>query len=98
MKCYEWLNGQVCDCDVFIVAEKRESDAIASHFATEKAKGCKSHLADEWYYFVNTKNKTITPMPILALAFGGQYNGDFPFGKEIQFIFNIEEYSLKLCD
>ncbi len=98
MKCYEWLNEQVGDYDVLIAADKRESDAIVSHFATENAKGCKAYLADEWYYFVNTKNKTITPVPILALAFGGQYNGDFPFGKEIQFIFNIEEYSLKLYD
>ena len=96
MKCYEWLNEQVGDFDVFIVADKRESDVIINHFATENAKGCKAHTAGEWYYFVNTQNKTITPMPILALAFGGQYNGDLPFGKKIQFIFNVDEYSLKL--
>ena len=96
MKYYEWLNEQVGDYDVFIVADEKETEIITQHFGTKKAKGCKSNAADEWYYFVNTRNKTITPMPILALAFGGQYNGDFPFGKELQFTFNMDEYSLQI--
>ena len=95
MKCYEWLNKQVGDYDVFVVADQRDAEFIVQHFATEKAKGCKSNFANEWYYFVNSKSKTITPMPILALAFGGQYNGDFPVGKELPaFSLDWKEYTL----
>ena len=97
MKCFEWLNEQIGDFDVFLVANKIDTETIVQHFATKSAKGCKSNIADEWYYFVNTKNKTITPMPMLSLAFGCQYNEEIPYGKEMpQFSFKIEEYSLRI--
>ena len=96
MKCFEWLNKQVGEFDVFLIADANETESIVQYFGVESARGCKSHFSDEWYYFVNTKNKTITPMPFLALAFGGQYNGDTPIGEEIaSFSLGVNEYSLR---
>ena len=97
MKYYEWLNKEVGDYDIFLVAQKNDTERIVQHFGTELARGCKSNIAEEWYYFLNTKDKIITPMPLLSFAFGGQYNDSLPFGKEIiQFSFNIEEYSFQI--
>ena len=83
MKCFEWLNKQIGDYDIFFIADKEETETIVHCFSTESARGCKSNISDEWYYFLNTKNKTIVPMPMLSLAFGGQYNDDSPYGKEL---------------
>lgn len=97
MKYFEWLNKEVGNYDVFLIANKKETEDIVRHFATEYARGCKSKVDDEWYYFLNTNDMTITPMPILSLAFGGQYNGDLPFGKElVQFNLRVEDYALQL--
>ena len=96
MKCFEWLNKQVGDYDVFLITNKKESEIIVNHFNSESAKGCKSNTKDEWYYFLNIKKRTITPMPELSLAFGGQYNDESPYGRElVSFDFNINEFYLQ---
>ena len=96
MRYFEWLNKQVGDYDVFLMADKKETENIVEHFATENAKSCKSNIDNEWYYLLNVNNKTITPIPILSLVFGGQYNEDLPYGKElIKFNFEVKDYSLQ---
>ena len=44
------------------------------------------------FFFIDSKNKVITPMKVLAFAFGRQYTV-LPIGKRIEnFVFEAEEY------
>ena len=80
MRLFQWLNPAVGKHDVFAVLNDAEAEALLARFG-EKAKT--SQVRGNHYYFLNTKHKTITPMPFLALAFGGQYNDDPPIGAEL---------------
>ena len=47
------------------------------------------------FFFIDSKNKVITPMKVLAYAFGRQYTV-LPIGKRIEeFVFHAEEYQWK---
>ena len=98
MKFLEWHNECVGDYDVFMVVYKDEAQKIVQHFDTELALSCTTPSAtgvEQYFYFLNTKLKTITPMPILALAFSCQYNGYPPYGEDIdKFEFTLEDYKL----
>lgn len=94
MRLYEWLYPEVGDYDLFIVADKREMNSIVSQFG-DTAKTVS--IRDEYYYFVNTQRKTISPLPFLALAFGGQYD-ESPVGKQIfRSSLDLKNYQLTRC-
>lgn len=94
MRIFQWLNPAVGDFDVFAVLDDREATEALAHFG-ERART--SHVEDEHYYFLNTKHKTITPMPFLALAFGRQYNDDPPVGSELPALrVDLAEYRFRL--
>ena len=98
MKFLEWHNECVGDYDVFMVATRDEAQWIVQYFNTKLALSCTMPSAtgvEQYFYFLNTKLKTITPMPILALAFGCQYNGYPPYGENIDnFDFALEDSTL----
>ncbi len=97
MKFLEWKNKNIGDFDVFGIAGKEEMDMIVSYFGTDEAESVTFRDMNEYYYFINSKDKTITPMPMLSLAFGGMYNGYPPYGDEINYVdFDIKEYKLVL--
>ena len=102
MKFLEWNNERVGNYNVFMITNKDEAQKIVQHFNTELALSCTfpPDLGElEYYYFLNTEFKTITPMPDLTLAFGGMYNGYPPYGEEIDgFEFVLEEYKLTFND
>ncbi len=77
----EWTNKNVTEADLFIKLDKGEMNKLESIFP-EIRKGWQEVL-DSGYVFVNRKKKTITPLNVLSLAFGGQYNGYPPYGEEI---------------
>ena len=95
MKCYTWdgLGGY----DHFIGVDEAEMRAIVSYYATEKAEGKK--LGGDFFYLLCDEKRVITPLPFLALAFGGQYNEYRPYGKETTCHFSMStmnEYRLEL--
>ena len=93
MRLFQWLNPAVGKHDVFAVLNDAEAEALLARFG-EKAKT--SQVRGNHYYFLNTKHKTITPMPFLALAFGGQYNDDPPIGAELPALrIDLTEYRLR---
>ena len=93
MRLFQWLNPAVGDFDVFAVLSDAEAEALLARFG-EKAKT--SHRKDGHYFFLNTGRKTITPMPFLALAIGGQYNDDPPIGAELPALqVDLVEYRLR---
>ncbi len=90
MRFLKWTNKYVGDYDVFAVLDEAEKNCIVSHFDDHNAESVS--MSNKYYYFINTKNKTITPMPMLSLAFSGQYNGYPPYGEE------LENYKLDISD
>ena len=47
------------------------------------------------FFFIDSKNKVMTPMKVLAYAFGRQYTV-LPIGNRIEdFVFEAEEYQWK---
>lgn len=87
MKFLEWKIESIGNYDTFMIANKNEAERFVHHFNTALALSCSFPSAsgeEEYYYFLNTIEKTITPMPFLALAFGGMYNGCPPYGEEIK--------------
>ncbi len=77
----EWTNKNVTEADLFIKLDKGEMDKLESLFP-EIRKGWHNVL-DSGYVFLNREKKTITPLNVLSLAFGGQYNGYPPYGGEV---------------
>ncbi len=77
----EWTNKNVTESDLFIKLDNDEMTKLESLFP-EIRKGWQEVL-DSGYVFVNREKKTITPLNVLSLAFGGQYNGYPPYGDEI---------------
>lgn len=95
MRLYEWNNKIIGDYDLFAVLDKREVQSLVQLFHTNAA--ISSSLdGEEFYYFLNSENQTITPMPMLSLAFGGQYNSNLPYGCEITDI-ELDISSFLLC-
>ena len=93
MRLFQWLNPTVGKYDVFAVLSDAEAGVLLARFG-EKAKT--SQVSGKHYYFLNTGRKTITPLPFLALAFGGQYNDDPPIGAELPALrIDLAEYRLR---
>ena len=102
MRFFEWNNQYVGDYDIFMLATKEEMLRIVGYFGTQQAQSCTfDPQADdaEYYYFINSKEKSLTPMPRLSLAFGGMYNGYPPYGDEKpDFSFTLEDYRLLIYE
>lgn len=99
MRFFEWNNNVLVDCDIFAVFDKAEKDNMVSFYKNTLAESVSFPEEGSYYYFINSNNKTITPMPKLNFAFGGQYNGYPPYGEEIiNFKFDITEYELTLYE
>ena len=97
MKFLKWKNKQVGDFDIFAIVSNEEKNMIVSHFGTNEAEGISFPEKEDYFYFLNTKDRIITPMPMLSLAFGGMYNEESPYGNEIKNLcFDITKYKLKL--
>ncbi|MBR6791025.1 MAG: hypothetical protein IKM31_09190 [Oscillospiraceae bacterium] len=77
----EWKNKRIGSFDVFAVLNETEKDALIQYFGTSSAESVS--WEGKYYYFIDLEHKTITPMPELYLAFGGQYNTQPPYGNKI---------------
>lgn len=75
MQVYKWLNEAVGDFDFFVVL----SEAEVNDYKLARSVSFINDGEKQYFYFVNTREITITPMPLLSLAFGGQHNGYLPF-------------------
>ena len=82
MQIFEWKNKRVTESDLFIELEKHEIEKLESLFP--EIRKARNEITDSGYVFVNRETKTITPLNMLSLAFGGQYNGYSPYGDEIE--------------
>lgn len=94
MKCYTW-NG-VGGYDCFLCVNEAEMRAIEDHYVTTDAVG--KGWGDGYYYLLCDEKRILTPLPFLSLAFGGQYNGDWPYGEEKTCYFSLDtinEYRLE---
>ena len=94
MRFFEWHNEIVGDFDVFLVLEEPEMIELSKVFQDKDIKSSTFPEEKKYYYFLNTKKKTITPMPKLSLAFGGMYNGYPPYGDELQIDIDFSNYTL----
>ena len=94
MRFFEWHNEVVGDFDVFLVLEEPEMVVLSKKFSDSDVKSATFYGSKKYYYFLNTHNKTITPMPNLSLAFGGMYNGYPPYGEELQIDIDFSNYTL----
>ena len=75
MEIYEWLNKSIGDFDLFIIL----SDKEVKDNGLEKSVSFSIDGEKKYFYFVNVKEGIITPMPMLSLAFGSQYNDSPPY-------------------
>ena len=82
MRIFEWNNKTVTEADLFIKLEKSEMETMKALFP--EITKAQNQFDDSGFVFVNTTNKTITPLNELSLAFGGQYNGYSPYGGEVE--------------
>lgn len=89
---YEWLNEAVGDFDLFAAMNQAAYDQVLGQFGNAAKT---SYLDGKYFFFLNSKRKVITPMPFLALAFGGMYD-ELPIGeRKPEFNPRWEEYSLE---
>lgn len=98
---YVWRNAAVGDFDVFAIVSPSEMQSLVSRFGeTAKSISQKDETGQvKYYYLLNTFKKTVTPLPMLSLAFGGQYNGTAPYGAELRdFTPDFRDYTLLLYD
>lgn len=91
MQVYEWLNEIVGDFDYFVVLSETEVE----DYGLEKSVTFINEEEKRYFYFVNTREKTVTPMPMLSLAFGGQYNAYLPYKESTITTININELKQK---
>lgn len=82
MKVLSWNNQAVGDYDLFIILNGNEVSLLQKQFEGQDVISIHTDEIDEYYYFVNSSKKRITPMPMLSLAFGGQYNGYPPYSDD----------------
>lgn len=94
MTYFEWHNEIVGDFDVFLVLDGVEVLELSKKFQGKDIKSANFPEENKYYYFLNTKKKTITPMPNLSLAFGGMYNGYPPYGEELKIDIDFSNYTL----
>lgn len=95
-KFYVWRNAAVGDFDLFAELTAKDMQMIVKRFgeAARSVSKMKTNGQERYYYFVNTYRKTLTPLPTLRLAFGGQYD-ETPYGVEIRdFELDLQAYTL----
>ena len=96
MVSYLWKYGSF-GYDHLIGTSPETASAIADHFHASASLG--RELGGYYWFLISDKHRVVTPLTILALAFGGQYNDDPPYGNEDPCHFsldNISEYRLEL--
>lgn len=100
---HQWLNPFFGTYDLLGFFSEEEMPRLADRFGedvTTSASMHGEHLKDVEFdkvrfFFIDSKNKVITPMKVLAYAFGRQYTV-LPIGKRIEeFVFHVEEYQWK---
>ncbi len=95
MKVLRWNNPGVGDYDLFVIINGEELRKLKKQFESDDVVSISMEGYDEYFYFVNSIKKTITPMPLLSLAFGGQYNAYPPYSddSEVEFV-DFEGYRI----
>ena len=96
MLCVSW-NG-LAGYDRFIRVDKKEMQVIIDHYGRPDVAAW--GWGDGYYYYLICDEKRIlTPLKMGALAFGGQWNGYPPYGKETTCHFSLDtlpEYRLEM--
>lgn len=95
-KYYVWRNAAVGDFDLFAELTAKDMQMVVNQFgeAARSVSKTETNGQERYYCFVNTYRKTITPLPTLRLAFGGQYD-ETPYGVEIRdFALDLQAYTL----
>ena len=81
MRVFEWKNKEFDEADLFVEFTDEEAIDIDTVFPDYR-KACER--VEGYYAFVNTKNKTLSPLRLPSYAFGGGYNDNGPIGDEIK--------------
>ena len=96
MLCVSWRGPG--GYDRFIRVDEKEMQAIVDHYGNPDAAawgwGDGNH-----FYLVNDEKRVLTPLKMPSLAFGGQWNGDPPYGDETASHFSLctlSEYRLEM--
>lgn len=100
MKYYHWKGGKTYEylvaCNSREMRQLMEQFPIDPLYVQQKQAALNIGGEEMFFYFVSVQRKRIALMPFLAIAFGGQYNGDAPVGGEVQSMqINLEEYELE---
>lgn len=86
------------DYDRLVEVNETEKDAIVNHYKSADALG-KGFDDGTYFYLVNDAKRVVTPLPFLALAFGGQWNDELPYEEVTSSNFSLQtlqEYRLDL--
>lgn len=88
---WKWKKTYIGPFDLLAAFKTSEVNRLVDLFGEEMREA--ASYGDEAFYFIDLSERVIIPMKILAYAFGGQYNDDLPYGKEVKgFIFHANEY------
>lgn len=92
MKLYKWLLWDCCDYDIVAILNETEETEILAFFGeAAKTRG----LGGQYFYFLNTWKRIISPSPSPSLVISQHYD-ELPIGKEIQRpSLNLRRYRLK---
>ena len=94
MKAYEWLGKD--GYQYFLSCNKEDAMEIIARFGLN-AKGPTLRMGDGVkysYYFLNTRDKIITPVRYLSGIFGGMVDEDY-IGKECSVAIFLDQYRLE---
>jgi len=94
---YRWENEQVGDYDLFLMVDGTELTNLMKIFPNIRESSLEFWQDDKYYFFINTKKKTITPLPDYTLAFSSLYYFP-PYGEEQNVEIDFTQYKLTEYD
>ena len=92
---WEWKSTFFGIFDVLAAFNSKELERLSTLFGDDVRQA--ASWDDQVYFFLDTANKVISPMVRLSYAFGGQYNGYPPYGRQLKdFVFQSSQYTYRL--
>ena len=90
MLCLSWHGPG--EYDRFLRVDEKEMQAIVDRYGAPDAAAWGCGDATYWYLLCDEK-RVLTPLKMPALAFGGQWNNDPPYGGETTCRFSMDTLS-----
>ena len=96
MKVFNWYGEG--NYDYMAMCDVNEVEKLLRHFEIDSEILHKAKLEDAYCILFNSTDKIFSFIPYLSLAFGGMYNGNYPFSDSNIISYNeLYEYDYKPC-